>query len=127
MSIKRYGIVEPVPGKPRVPYAGAVEAGGWLYVSGQVGVEDGKVVPGGIVPEAHATMRNVVNALASAGYAPKDVVRAGVWLADPRDFSAFNEVYLQYFGEHLPARACVEARVMIDCKVELDCVAYKPA
>lgn len=126
MSIKRYGIVEPVPGKPRVPYAGAVGAGGWLFVSGQVGVEDGRVVAGGIVPEAHATLRNLVNALDSAGYAPKDVVRVGVWLADPRDFGGFNEVYLQYFGEHLPARACVEARMMIDCKVEVDCIAYRP-
>ena len=52
--------------------------------------------------------------------------RAGVWLDDPRDFSSFNKVFGEYFKpEHAPARACVQANMMVDCKVEIDCVAYK--
>jgi enamine deaminase RidA (YjgF/YER057c/UK114 family) len=55
----------------------------------------------------------------------EDVVRVGVWLDDARDFGAFNAVYAGYFGDHPPARACVQSSMMIDCKVEIDCVAYK--
>jgi reactive intermediate/imine deaminase len=125
MSIKRHGIEKPAAGAPRVPYARAVEADGWLYVSGQVGVADGVVVAGGIVPEAKQTLDNVVAILKEAGYGTEDVVRVGVWLDDPRDFAAFNRVYLTYFGDHLPARACVQSRLMIAAKVEVDCVAYR--
>lgn len=125
MSIIRYEDTAPASGAPRRPYATAVEADGWLYVSGQVGVEDGRLVPGGIGPEAHATIRNVLHGLSLAGYGPRDVVRVGVWLADARDFTAFNEVYLRYFGDHLPARACIQSSVMIECRVEMDCIAFK--
>jgi reactive intermediate/imine deaminase len=129
MSIIRHGIEKAVPGAPRIPYARAVEADGWLYVSGQVGVADGVVVPGGIVPEAKQTLDNVIAILKEAGYGIEDVVRVGVWLDDARDFPAFNRVYLSYFGDNLPARACLQSSMMIDCKVEVDCVAYrrKPA
>ena len=64
--------------------------------------------------------------LEEAGYELKDVVRVGVWLEDPRDFWSFNKVFGEYFTpEHAPARACVQAKMMVDCKVEIDCVAYK--
>ena len=53
------------------------------------------------------------------------MVRCGVWLDDARDFYAFNEVFRDYFSEHPPARACVESRMVVDCKVEVDCVACK--
>lgn len=53
------------------------------------------------------------------------MVRCGVWLDDARDFYAFNEVFRHYFSEHPPARACVESRMVVDCKVEVDCVACK--
>ncbi|MNR67614.1 putative aminoacrylate peracid reductase RutC [compost metagenome] len=53
-------------------------------------------------------------------------MRAGVWLEDSRDFTSFNKVFSEYFKpEHAPARACVQANMMVDCKVEIDCVAYK--
>ena len=60
-----------------------------------------------------------------AGYDLGDVVRVGVWLDDPRDFWSFNAVYAEYFGAAPPARACVQSSMMVDCKVEIDCVAYK--
>jgi enamine deaminase RidA (YjgF/YER057c/UK114 family) len=52
-------------------------------------------------------------------------VRCGVWLDDPRDFSSFNAVFKAHFGENPPARACVVSSMVVDCKVEIDCVAYK--
>lgn len=59
------------------------------------------------------------------GYAPEHVVRCGVWLDEPRDFPSFNKIFSQYFGAKPPARACVILSMVVDCKVEIDCVAYR--
>lgn len=125
MSIKRYGAEKSGAGGQNLPFARAVEADGWLYVSGQVPMKDGEIVGTGIVEQTHLTVRNVIAILEEAGYGLQDVVRVGVWLDDPRDFWSFNSVYKSYFGEHPPARACVQSTMMVDCKVEIDCVAYK--
>ncbi|HEY1941880.1 MAG TPA: RidA family protein [Roseiarcus sp.] len=125
MTIKRYGAGETGAGKQPLPFARAVEADGWLYVSGQVSMENGEIIGGGVVPQARKAIENVVAILHEAGYDLRDVVRVGVWLDDPRDFAAFNAVYAEYFGVAPPARACVQSRMMVDCKVEIDCVAYK--
>jgi reactive intermediate/imine deaminase len=125
MKIKRYGTGEIGPGNQALPFARAVEADGWLYVSGQVPMVKGEIVTGGIVPQAHQAIRNLLAILQEAGYGPEHVVRAGVWLDDPRDFWIFNRIYAEYFGAAPPARACVQASMMVDCKVEIDCVAYK--
>ena len=55
-----------------------------------------------------------------------DVVKTGVILADARDFAAFNKVYAQYFPQEPPARTTLEARLMIDIRVEIEVIAYKP-
>jgi len=125
MSIKRYGAEKSGAGGQNLPFARAVEADGWLYVSGQVPMKDGEIVGAGIVEQTHLTIKNVIAILEEAGYGLEHVVRVGVWLDDPRDFWSFNGVYKSYFGEHPPARACVQATMMVDCKVEIDCVAYK--
>ena len=125
MSNTRHGSGQSGAGKQALPFARAVEADGWLYVSGQVAMENGEIVGGGIVAETRKTMENVVAILTEAGYGLEDVVRVGVWLDDPRDFWSFNGVYAEYFGGHPPARACVQSSMMVDCKVEIDCIAYK--
>jgi reactive intermediate/imine deaminase len=125
LSIKRYGAGETGAGKQALPFARAVEADGWLYVSGQVAMESGEIVGGGIIAEARRAIENMIAILREAGYGLEHVVRVGVWLDDPRDFWTFNGVYAEYFGANPPARACVQSRMMVDCKVEVDCVAYK--
>ncbi|WAX95075.1 RidA family protein [Aminobacter sp. NyZ550] len=125
MTIKRYGSGQTGAGKQALPFARAVEANGWLYVSGQVAMENGEIVGGGIIAETRKTMENVIAILEEAGYGLEHIVRVGVWLDDPRDFWSFNGVYAEYFGDHPPARACVQSSMMVDCKVEIDCVAYK--
>ena len=126
MTIKRYG-VEGCKGQggQHLPFARAVEADGWLYVSGQVPMVNGELVTGNVVVQSHQAIKNLLAILSEAGYGPEHVVRCGVWLDDPRDFSSFNSVFRQYFGEHPPARACVVSSMVVDCKVEIDCVAYK--
>jgi reactive intermediate/imine deaminase len=125
LSIKRYGAGETGAGKQALPFARAVEADGWLYVSGQVAMERGEIVGGGIIAESRKAIENVIAILKEAKYDIADVVRVGVWLDDPRDFWTFNGVYAEYFGANPPARACVQSRMMVDCKVEIDCIAYK--
>lgn len=88
-------------------------------------MENGEIVPGGIVTQSRKAIDNMIAILDEAGYTLKDVVRVGVWLDDPRDFWSFNGVYAEYFSENPPARACVQSRMMVDCKVEVDCVAYR--
>ena len=105
--------------------ARAVEADGWLYVSGQVPMVQGEVIVGNIVAQSQQAIRNLLAILSEAGYGPEHVVRCGVWLEDPRDFSSFNTVFKEHFGENPPARACVVSNMVVDCKVEIDCVAYK--
>jgi len=125
MSIKRYGTEQLGAGGKSLPFARAVEADGWLYVSGQVAMENGEVIDGGIVAQTHEAIGNLMDILKEADYGPEHVVRVGVWLDDPRDFWSFNKIYQEYFGAHPPARACVQSSMMVDCKVEIDCVAYK--
>ncbi|MFP5078427.1 RidA family protein [Rhizobium sp. YIM 134829] len=126
MTIKRYGDVQAGAGGKPLPFARAVEADGWLHVSGQVAMEKGEIIGGGIVAESHKAIQNLIAILHEAGYGVEHVVRCGVWLDDPRDFWSFNAVYQSYFGAHPPARACVQSAMMVDCKVEIDCIAFKP-
>lgn len=126
MTLKRYGAAGGTgTGGQHLPFARAVEADGWLYVSGQTPMENGEVIEGGIIPQSHKAIRNLLAILTEAGYEPKHVVRCGVWLDDPRDFQTFNKVFAEYFGANPPARACVVSSMVVDCKVEIDCVAYR--
>ena len=124
MGIKRYGT--PVK-EGALPFSKAAGADGWLFVSGQVPRDaDGEIVTGNITVQATVTLENLKKVLGLAGYSLDDVVRVNVYLDDPRDFVGFNKVYSKFFSaEHAPARVCVQARMMSDLRVEVDCVAYK--
>ena len=127
MSIRRYGTEGGKgAGGQHLPFARAVQADGWLYVSGQVPMANGELVAGNIAVQSRQAIRNLLSILEEAGYGPEHVVRCGVWIDDPRDFAAFNAVFREYFGEHPPARSCVVSSMVVDCKVEIDCVAWKP-
>jgi reactive intermediate/imine deaminase len=128
MTIKRYGVEGGKgAGGQHLPFARAVEADSWLFVSGQVPMVNGEVVEGGITVQARQAIQNLLSILKEAGYGAEHVVRCGVWLDDPRDFSSFNKVFKEYFGQNPPARACVVSSMVVDCKIEIDCVAFKPS
>jgi 2-iminobutanoate/2-iminopropanoate deaminase len=114
-------------GTSHVPLSPAVRAGDTIYISGQVPtLADGSVVLGGIEAQTRQVMENIVKALALAGAELADIVKTTVILADARDFGAFNKVYATYFPNDPPARTTLEARLMIDIRIEIEAVAYKP-
>ena len=109
------------------PFSPAVRAGDFIYVSGQVPADaNGEIVAGGIEAQTRQVMDNLAAVLALAGAGFDDVCKSTVWLQDARDFGAFNRVYMGYFKNGKPARSTTEARLMVDAKVEIDMVAYKP-
>ena len=127
MTIERFGAAPTGPGGRSLPFTKAVRAGDFIFVSGQVPIgADGEIVDGNITTQTRQTIDNVKTILQSLGLGLEHVVKATVWLADTRDFWPFNKVYLEYFGAALPARSCVRADMMVDCKVEIEVVAYDP-
>lgn len=110
-----------------LPYSRVVEAAGFAFVSGQVGVDaEGVVVSGGIEAETNVALRRVVEALALAGYAREDLVKVTVYLADARDFQRFNKAYGAFFPDSLPARTTIVTPLVIDAKVEIEALAFRP-
>ena len=109
------------------PFSPVVRAGDFIYVSGQVPANaEGEIVGGGIEAQTRQVMENLKSALALAGATFDDVCKCTCWLQDARDFGAFNRIYMSYFPSGRPARSTTEARLMVDAKVEIDAVAYKP-
>lgn len=114
--------------KSTMPLTPAVRAGDFVFISGQVPTNDkGEIVWGNVETQTRVVMDKLKVALGYAGCDLSDVVKTTVYLSDARDFVAFNGVYSSYFepGKR-PARTTVQSALMIDIRVEIDVVAYKP-
>ena len=110
-----------------LPFSEAVRAGDLLFLSGQIGDKDGKVVPGGIVPEARQALQHIKDVLERNGSSLADVVKCTVFLADIAEWPAFNDVYREFFRQPFPARSALAASgLAIGAKVEVECIAYAP-
>ncbi len=111
------------------PYSQAVSAGGFVFVSGQIGMDPatGMLVEGSAASQAERALKNIAAILEAAGSSLSRVVRCDLYLASLSDFASVNEVYARYFsGPNLPARATVEAaRLPKDALVEISCIAVK--
>jgi 2-iminobutanoate/2-iminopropanoate deaminase len=112
---------------PVGPYSQAVESQGMIFVSGQVGInpKTGKKVEGGIEKETEQVLKNIKAILEKAGLTLENVAKVTVYLKDINDFQSMNGVYSQFFSQHKPARACVEANMVKDFLVEIDCIAVR--
>lgn len=125
-KITRLDSADNAAGGTRRPFAKAVRAGDFIYVSGQVPAVGGEIVGRGIVEQTEQVIRNIIAVLETAGCGLEHVVKVNAWLDDPRDFTSFNSVFERYFIEHPPARSTVQAMLMVDAKVEMDVIAFKP-
>ena len=115
--------------KPAGPYSHAIVAGDMIYVAGQgpFNPETGKLVGPGIAEQTEQTLKNIKTILEAAGAGLSDVVKVSVYLADLGDFAKMNEVYSRVFPEPFPARATIGAKLLLEMRIEVECVAYKPA
>ena len=113
---------------PNLPFHPAVRAGDFIFVSGQVGKDaEGNMVDGTIEEETRATIEAIQRVLAEDGATLADVVRVTTYLEDTRDFGRYNKVFAEYFKDAVLARTTVEARAVINTKIEMDAIAYSPA
>ncbi len=111
------------------PYSPAVRAGGYIFVSGQIGIdqETGNLVTGGIEDETRRALENLMLVLRSAGYDSSHVVSTTVFLRRMEDYPLMNQIYGGYFEEkNYPARTAVS---VVDlprgASVEITAVAFK--
>lgn len=112
------------------PYAQAVDAGGLVFVSGQLGMDPktGEFVGGDVASQTRQALTNLESILTAAGLGLTDVAAVDAFLTDMGDFAAFNAVYEAFFSAHRPARAVVAVRALPrgGC-VEVKCVAVRGA
>jgi 2-iminobutanoate/2-iminopropanoate deaminase len=137
MSKKAY------PAHPEVPISKAVRAGDFVFTSAYgpwtfdplkvVFDENGAILDDGAghknVPfdkQVHMTFDFIRDALGVAGCTLEDIVSCECWLADARDFVAFNRIYRQYITHNPPVRSVFPIRFMFDVKIEMKVIAYKP-
>lgn len=110
---------------PVGPYTPIVRAGDWLIVSGQIGIVDGAIVPGGVKEEVTQAVANIEALLAGEGATLDDVVKTTVYLRHMRDYPLMNEAYVAAFGDHRPARAAVAVvELPMHALVEIEAWAY---
>jgi len=109
-----------------LPFSNGVMVGNMLFVSGQEGLVDGKVVTGGIGPETQTALENIKRVVELGGFQMTDVVTVNVYLADIGDFAEMNKVYKTIFPEPRPARTTVQVAALVNnARVEISAIAVK--
>lgn len=123
-STKHYGVGNK---NPNLPFYPAVRAGDFLFVSGQVPKdENNEMINGTIEEETIATLKTIERLIAHEGATLSDVVRITTYLQDVRDFGRYNKAFHLVIGDSVLARTTVEARAVINTKIEMDAIVYKP-
>ncbi len=105
----------------------AIRAGDFVYLTGQIPMRDGAPMTDGTVEDqTRAVLDDITATLAEAGCTREDVIKAMVWLRDRTDFPGFNAVYGEYFPVEPPTRSAVVSDLLVDARVEVEVVAYRP-
>lgn len=105
----------------------AIRAGDFVFLTGQIPMQDGAPMTTGTVEEqTRAILDDIKATLALAGCELEDVVKSMVWLRDRADFAGFNAVYGEYFPKDPPTRSAVVNDLLVDVRVEVEVVAYRP-
>jgi enamine deaminase RidA (YjgF/YER057c/UK114 family) len=105
----------------------AVRAGDFVFLTGQIPMQDGIPMTSGTIEEqTRACLDAISETLALAGCNLGDVVKSMVWLKFREDFPGFDTVYAEYFPESPPARSGLISDFLVDIRVEIECIAYKP-
>ena len=114
--------------KPVGAYTPIVRAGEWLVVSGQVGIDNNGQMAGGTGPELRQAIANLAAQLATQGARLDQVVKTTVFLRHMSDYQVMNDVYIECFGDHRPARSAIGvAELPLGALVEVEAWALAPA
>ncbi len=111
------------------PYSQAVDANGFLFISGQIPIDPatGKIAEGGIAEQTEQVMKNIRAILVAAGLDFSDVVKSTCLLSDMDNFAAMNAVYGKYYATDPPARAAYGVvKLPLGALVEIETVAARP-
>ena len=112
---------------PVGPYTPVVRAGDWVIVSGQLGIDNGALVPGGVSAQTTQAVKNLKERLKEAGVTINDVAKTLCFLTDMDTFATFNAAYVESFGGARPARSTIGvAALPFGGAVEIEAWAYKP-
>ncbi len=118
-AIKRYSSDSPMP------FSRAVQAGGFLFLSGQIPInEKGEIVRGSIQDQTNAALDRIEETLALAGADLSQVVKANVWLSDMALFDEFNKTYKERLGSNFPTRSLVQSKLAAGVDVEIEFQAW---
>jgi 2-iminobutanoate/2-iminopropanoate deaminase len=119
---------------PIGPYTPIVRAGPWLITSGQLGLVAGSpgdppaLVDGGPTAQLTQALSNAEALLAEQGAKPTDIAKTTVFVTDMDGYAAVNQAYVEFFGDHRPARSVVGvAGLPLGAAVEVEVWAYRPA
>ena len=105
----------------------AIRAGDFVFLTGQIPMRDGvPMTDGSIQDQTRAVLNDITVTLATADCTREDVVKAMVWLRERTDFPGFNEIYGEYFPVEPPTRSAVVSDLLVDVRVEVEVVAYRP-
>jgi 2-iminobutanoate/2-iminopropanoate deaminase len=123
----KFAFSAPDQAPPVGPYSPAVAAAGFVYISGQVGVNaDGDVVGDTAAEQARRAMENLQALVRNTGLSMADVVKTTIFLTDMADFAAVNEVYAGFFEPPFPARSTVQVGALPKgVKVEIEAIAMR--
>ena len=110
----------------RLSLSRAVRAGDFVFLTGQIPFLDGAPMTTGTVEEQTRVVLEAIRTTLEEGCTLSDVVKSMVWLTDRSDFPGFNAVYAEYFPDDPPARSAVVNDLLVDVRVEVEVVAYKP-
>jgi len=119
-------VFHPFVGMAGLPFSEAVDTGGFLFLSGQIGTRGDTLVAGGIVAETKQALANIRAVLERHGSSLDRVVKVTVMLADMKEWDAMNREYVAAFGSRLPARSSFGTTGLgLGARVEIECIAAK--
>lgn len=109
------------------PYSPFKQAGPLLAISGQTGFRGESLVSGGFVPEFHQALDNLKRATEAAGYELSDIFKVTVFLVDMSRLDEGNRIYMEFFGDHRPARSTIAATALPrNAQCEIEAWAWRP-
>ena len=105
----------------------AIRAGDFIFLTGQIPMINGEpMTTGTIEDQTRVILEDIKATLEEAECKMDDIVKSMIWLRERADFPGFNKIYGDYFPTEPPARSAVVSELLVDVRVEIEVIAYKP-